>query len=207
MVGVSLLLMPGGVDHGAGIGAPRVYLRGEEWIMSAKTKKTPGWVTESISYWSERIYEGDVGVDWEDGTAENHCWRCGCKRSLQRCHIVPKSLGGSDDPSNIIPLCAMCHDDAPNVADPLEMWNWIKKSHGSLSGLFWVERAFEEADLTKEQQKIMTRKRGKFIKSLKSVFERTGTHFGQRNGGSRTTVSTLAWVIKEAIKELEGSKS
>lgn len=166
-------------------------------------KKVKEWVVQSICYWSERIPEEDIGVDWGDGTAENHCWRCGCKRSLQKCHIVPKSLGGLDDPSNIIPLCAMCHDEAPNVDDPNEMWNWIKEDHGSLNNLFWINKGFEKVNLTEVQKKLISKKSKRFIEITKKVLNRTGTHFGQHSGGSRTTVSTWAWVIRESFKELE----
>lgn len=166
-------------------------------------RKNKTWIQEVIAYWSERIYEGDVGVDWGDGTAENHCWRCGCKRALQRCHIVPRSLGGSDEPSNLIPLCSMCHDEAPNVVDPDEMWNWIKESHGSLNNVFWLEKAFEKADLKKEQVELMNSKRNDFIKIALNVLSKTSYHFGQRNGGAQMTLSTWVWVVKQTVRELD----
>ena len=41
-----------------------------------------------------------------------NCVKCGTYRiSLHRDHILPKSLGGSNDPSNIQLLCANCHQD------------------------------------------------------------------------------------------------
>jgi HNH endonuclease len=40
------------------------------------------------------------------------CEDCGTERwKLHRHHIIPKSLGGLDDPSNIKCLCANCHED------------------------------------------------------------------------------------------------
>lgn len=44
---------------------------------------------------------------------------------LERAHIVPRSLGGSDDASNIILLCNPCHRDSPDWHDPQEMARWI----------------------------------------------------------------------------------
>lgn len=165
-------------------------------------KKTKPWILDAIDYWSQRIYEGDTGIDWGDDTAKNHCWRCGCKRSLQKCHIVPKSLGGSDDVSNLIPLCAMCHDEAPNVNDPNAMWQWIKDCHGEVYNTFWIEKAFDEVKVNKKQFKLIQNKSKKFIEIVKNVYKNTSTHFGQHAGGSRTTVSTWTWVFKQAIKEL-----
>ena len=41
------------------------------------------------------------------------CEKCGCPRNwLHRHHVIPKSQGGSDDPSNILRICANCHEDA-----------------------------------------------------------------------------------------------
>lgn len=37
------------------------------------------------------------------------CERCGAMDRLQVDHIVPRSLGGPDHPSNLRTLCASCH--------------------------------------------------------------------------------------------------
>lgn len=37
------------------------------------------------------------------------CTRCGCEEKLHCHHIVPKALGGSDDPENLVMLCDNCH--------------------------------------------------------------------------------------------------
>ena len=39
------------------------------------------------------------------------CSMCGIERRMHRDHIVPRALGGSDDPDNIQLLCANCHED------------------------------------------------------------------------------------------------
>ena len=64
--------------------------------------------------------ECGLSVDWAE--AHERCWQCGCKRGLQRCHIVPHALGGEDAPSNLVLLCGRCHLDNPNVADTEVMW-------------------------------------------------------------------------------------
>lgn len=38
------------------------------------------------------------------------CLRCRRPRHLDPHHIVKRSLGGADDPSNIVALCRPCHD-------------------------------------------------------------------------------------------------
>lgn len=81
--------------------------------------KTP--LSEIISYWAKHADECGLNVDWAE--AENHCWRCGYERNLERCHIIPDSLGGKDEPSNLVLLCKRCHAEDPNVADPEIMWD------------------------------------------------------------------------------------
>lgn len=46
------------------------------------SKQPKPWVVECVDYWSEKIYEGDIGVDWCN--ADTRCWRCGSERTLQR---------------------------------------------------------------------------------------------------------------------------
>ncbi|MCD2099630.1 HNH endonuclease signature motif containing protein [Rhodococcus qingshengii] len=45
---------------------------------------------------------------------------------LQRCHIVPHALGGSEDVSNLVMLCKKCHGESPDVSDPEFMIEWVK---------------------------------------------------------------------------------
>lgn len=66
-----------------------------------KPIKTPP--SEIVDYWAKRVDECELSVDWAE--AESHCWRCGCKRTLERCHIIPDSMGGKDEPSNLVLLC------------------------------------------------------------------------------------------------------
>jgi 5-methylcytosine-specific restriction endonuclease McrA len=37
------------------------------------------------------------------------CTACGATRDLEVHHIVPRRLGGPDEPANLITLCAACH--------------------------------------------------------------------------------------------------
>ena len=57
--------------------------------MKRKPIKTK--IPEIVNYWFSRIDESDFSVDAAE--AHERCWRCGCKRNLERCHIVPDSLG------------------------------------------------------------------------------------------------------------------
>ncbi len=75
-------------------------------------------------YWEARQPPLLIAVPWIDSC--ECCWRCGDKGSLQRCHIIPDSRGGSGKPENLLLLCARCHREAPNVADSRFMLAWLE---------------------------------------------------------------------------------
>lgn len=80
-------------------------------------------------YWRTRLDDGAIFVPWED--AHRSCWRCGDADSLQRCHLVPESRGGTTDPSNLVRLCLRCHREQPNVDDPAMTWAWLRGTQHS----------------------------------------------------------------------------
>ena len=64
------------------------------------------------------------------------CWCCGQRTSIYRRSIsLTKSLGGTFEPHNIVPLCGACHDEAPDVIDKNIMFEWIKEQQNPISGL------------------------------------------------------------------------
>jgi hypothetical protein len=110
---------------------------------------------EIFEFWKEKSPEQGIFIDW----GEPSCWACGfhygtkydIKRSdaswkeiyscwdavpLQRCHIVPRCLGGNKHPSNFYLMCRECHDSAPNTAIPEIFFEWARNQS-------WLKR--EEA--------------------------------------------------------------
>lgn len=75
-----------------------------------------------------------------------NCWRCGNERKLEKCHIVPHALGGSDSPDNYVLLCKSCHLENPNVSEKEYMIDWLKRSKTTLSvyGLYDWSKAYDE---------------------------------------------------------------
>jgi 5-methylcytosine-specific restriction endonuclease McrA len=95
-----------------------------------------------IDYWFQHEDECGLSVDWVD--ADKRCWRCGYKTKLQRCHMTPHSLGGADEPANLVLLCIRCHREAPNMENPRFMWIWIRAYATSFYDTFWISRGMEE---------------------------------------------------------------
>lgn len=103
-----------------------------------------------FEFWKDRIAGLVRWIDW----GEPGCWACGfhyglkydVKRPdaswdeilrcwdripLQRCHIVGRSLGGSDDVSNLFLLCRECHDRMPNTNIPEIFYEWARAQNWS----------------------------------------------------------------------------
>ncbi|GLZ62859.1 HNH endonuclease [Micromonospora sp. NBRC 107095] len=65
------------------------------------------------------------GCEASDTVTLKASWALRAK--LDRAHLKPHSLGGSNDPSNIVLLCRTCHRDAPDWDDPAEMLAWVQR--------------------------------------------------------------------------------
>lgn len=53
------------------------------------------------------------------------CWCCGKRGYQEKAHIVPRSLGGSDDSTNLFLLCGECHAASPDMAFPGAFIDWV----------------------------------------------------------------------------------
>jgi len=49
------------------------------------------------------------------------CIRCGRPAKAAH-HVLPRAFGGSDDPSNLVPVCARCHPSLERVARQRAYW-------------------------------------------------------------------------------------
>lgn len=167
-------------------------------------------INEIVDYWFKRIDEDELSVDAAE--AHERCWRCGCQRNLQRCHIVPASLGGKDEASNLVLLCKRCHADGPNVADEEIMWDWIKSYRVPFYDTFWsilgqkeyefiykktVVQELEDLGI-KEPDEI----KKKFMEINKKLKHKAGVHFGQPYFNTATVAGLYRMFLKELANEL-----
>jgi len=151
-----------------------------------------------------RIDECVLSVDWSE--ADSHCWRCGCEKNLERCHIIPDSLGGLDSPNNLVLLCKRCHAENPNVSDPEIMWDWIKAYKVPYYEEFWKIRGMQEYKFIYKKSIVQELLDLGFTKKeieyeAKEIYEEllneTSYHFGQPYLNSVTMAGLLRMMIKK----------
>ncbi|MCM3294030.1 HNH endonuclease [Paenibacillus sp. MER 180] len=157
---------------------------------------------EIVDYWFSRVDECGLSVDTSE--AHKRCWRCGCEKSLERCHIIPASLGGEDAASNLVLLCKRCHIENPNIADPEIMWDWLRAYGTTFYDTFWIKQGIKEYefiyhkkfnDELKEKSIDLT----KFFEIYNEEIQNTSYHYGHPYLNS----ATLAGVIRTTFKKYE----
>ena len=117
---------------------------------------------------------------------------------LERCHIIPKSLGGTDDASNLLLLCKPCHKESPDLKNPKYIKRWVaekenfqKELYHSLANMLKYE---ENAGLSE----YICKNNEAF---LKYVIENGTTHFGVGLKDS-TIICLMESFYEESKKDL-----
>lgn len=165
-------------------------------------------IKQIYEYWLENIeiLETDLNFDWDEGAT--HCWNCGDNRqsksqkskvTLERCHIIPKSKGGSDLEDNLVLLCTHCHKEAPDTMCKEDMWDWFKSNEMKkikLPGAYRIDKAlqmFEE----RTGKCLLTFIKSEEIKHQLISFVSQNTSFH----GNRISVSSYFYAMLNFAKE------
>ncbi|MDD4963249.1 MAG: HNH endonuclease [Gallionella sp.] len=161
--------------------------------------KTPP--AQIVDYWCETESECGLSVDWAE--AHERCWRCGYKSALERCHIVPSSRGGSEEPSNLVLLCGRCHREAPNVTDSKFMWLWLRAHATPFYDTYWTERGLKEFEVIFKRKPFSAlandaQSKERIESAMWKYMQETIVHFGE----GRLNPSTIAWVMRKVEDEL-----
>lgn len=172
-------------------------------------------IEDIVKYWSKYIDESDISVDQTESAS--HCWRCGCRKNLERCHIIPYSLGGLDEPKNLVLLCKRCHSEGPNVTDVEIMWDWIKAYKVPCYETFWSLKGMKEykfiygKSIEDEFKTIFNKakilsnsKEAKDIISnkIQEINRNASIHFGQPYFNDSTIAGIYRMTLKEIAKSL-----
>ena len=174
---------------------------------SPKKKKQESWVRQCWDIHLPHLGEDDVAVvEWNWDEEKDRCWCCGVDSNLQKCHIIPKSLGGSKEYDNIVPLCVKCHDNAPDVQDKKQMFRWIKKQQNWLTRMGMghltniEEIIFDYCKQVSETTEISD----DVIEEIKKIMEETSKkitfHYGQMGQGAFMKDSTREWWVDKTFE-------
>ena len=107
--------------------------KAETVAQKSPKRKPPPSIKRIVEWACKNIDECGLACDLGDyptapSLKRRPCWRCGLKKAVERCHIIPHSLGGSNHPSNYVLLCKICHTQAPDLNDKEFMFKWIAKT-------------------------------------------------------------------------------
>ena len=109
--------------------------------MSSKRSKMCS-VKQIVEHWIENFYKHREKLPTSLCAGEPTCFACGehwkgkfdSRRGyagwkdapLERAHIIPRSLGGSnDDPNNFVMLCDRCHPQNPHTKSRAVFMKWL----------------------------------------------------------------------------------
>ena len=131
---------------------------------------------------------GKISSFWNRST---ECWKCGVHSNLEAAHIIPKRLGGSNKPENLVILCTRCHEYAPDVLDKEYMWEWIKHDGLTIDDAIEKIMKYCNNNMKSKEYKHFTK-----IMSSKEYLEwgikNTGQH-GVKPLGISKTITTHNW--------------
>jgi len=174
--------------------------------------------SEIFEYWKNRFEKLGLFVDW----GEPGCWACGfhydakydvrsshpswsrvlaCweKTPLQRCHIVPRSLGGSDKVSNLFLMCRECHDLAPNTTSRKVFLDWAKTQRFLHREAVKITAALDSFGIEEVIfDDLSTLMRSEKFKSWAT--KRTGRHWPQSGYAPRSSRITYSTIIGLALE-------
>lgn len=112
------------------------------------------------------------------------------KHRLQKCHIYPSALGGSNNPDNLFLMCKTCHNDSPDTKYPKQFFRFVRNRH--LEGNIYV-RAYKEA------RAICGNKLDEFMNTFDTINDMWDLMFDDINthGFNYSQSSISSWLIEK----------
>lgn len=153
-----------------------------------------------VDYYKTSVHEEDLNIDFVD--LHNRCWNCGEIAKLYRCHIIPSSANGKDEPCNYVLLCRTCHENAPNCISPDIMWDWLNSNKFYCYDTYKGQEIINEykriynKDLVLEIETLFHNNDELFYKLLDENIMKVKLHIG--NGG--INISTWVGMWNEIFK-------
>lgn len=144
-------------------------------------------------WWDDKYDIKNTNITWND---IKKAWN---KVPLQRCHIIPRSLGGTEDASNLFLMCRECHDLAPNTTSREQFFKWVEKQNWAVRVGKIITDELNTYDVKDDEYENL-------INILNSqefkrwMRDNIGLHFNQEGKGAKLTVSSFIALIVEYKK-------
>lgn len=173
-----------------------------------------------IEYWYKNMPNFSPYID----IGEPICWACGKPVSirfdnknpdateeecfkiwdkvghLQVCHIIPKSLGGSDALSNLFLMCKECHELAPDTSYPDIFFKWVEQQNYVIREADQLLKELKVFNLNIEDLKFYsTSQIANTEEFQKFLFANSGIH-RTIYGGTKIKKSTTAGLLYKFIQ-------
>ena len=116
------------------------------------------------------------------------------RKNLQRCHIIPRQFGGSDDPSNLMLLCSRCHRDSPDTRSRQMFLHWFYNRRQQPG--WWHKYMLEAIQILKEDYHVVAPTFSDNILDPKYQSEHLGLH-----GGSISDSTIVSFLVTDALEE------
>lgn len=159
-----------------------------------RRKNAPG-KRQIWQYWIDHgIQRGLDDSRYVNACNFDACVCCGRETSqLEKAHIIPHSLGGSNDVSNFILLCGKCHRESPDVADEHAIIEWMNAQPTEMETILrLVQQEMDKYDVKAKVSLDENR-----IKEIFSdLYKNAATH------GGRFSDATRAYIIRQALKKI-----
>jgi len=141
------------------------------------------WDLGETTCWACGLWDGS---EW-DGAYDEAAW-------LERCHLVPESLGGPNCSDNLVLLYERCHREMPNVDDRAGALEWIR-THKERT----VDRLVAEVRrLCPDAEERLARvEPTAFVEARECRREEAIVHFGE----GRMSEATFAWIYAQALMD------
>jgi hypothetical protein len=149
----------------------------------------------------------DIDRCWNCHRLENHPWYEDVH--IERCHIIPKSKGGSDSPLNLVLLCSDCHRRSPDTTLPEILFEWFESEHDAneqykqelITSIKTTFKFPEKFKNKKEQELIIKKIFVTFNTRRSKEFQDYYTDNSTNHFGVKYKVSTEIGLLKKYITD------
>lgn len=172
-----------------------------------KRRPAPPSHAKILAYWFDIKHESVVGWESFDNIAEcslGHafCWACGVKKSkiasLDKCHILPYALGGSNEPSNFFLMCGDCHDLSPDSAFPDIFFRWVRHREAYTNKYLQDILDVMQPYMSQLNDQQLNSVSNDLLDTVASSFEYVGSH------GGKISRSTVLGLLDHSLSQVTG---